>query len=153
MRNKTEKRAHVLFFYPKAPSYLYNFTCPTTDHLSMTTLNFSRRLSAKTISADVNAYHGLSAISKYISTRPEASAKSIEQAYDNMIARQKKEIELTATMKGAADAARQAEVEFHAAVLAMKESVRGQFGPDSDEAQAVGYKKKSEYKRPRRRSA
>ena len=119
----------------------------------MTTLNFSRRIPARTISADINAYHGLSAITKYISTRPEASAKSIEQAYDSMIAKQKKEVELTATMKSAVDAARQAEGEFHAAVLAMKESVRGQFGSDSDEAQAVGYKKKSEYKRPRRRSA
>jgi hypothetical protein len=30
--------------------------------------------------------------------------------------------------------------------------VRGQFGPNSDATQAIGYKKKSEYKRPRRRT-
>ena len=119
----------------------------------MTTVNFSRRIPNKTISADITAYHGMGAISNYVSIRPEASAKNLERAYESMISMQKNEAELTANMKSAADAARQAEAEFHAAVLAMKESVRGQFGPNSDEAQAVGYKKKSEYKRPRRRSA
>ncbi|MGB3571225.1 MAG: hypothetical protein WA783_02755 [Phormidesmis sp.] len=119
----------------------------------MTTVNFSRRISAKTISADINAYHGLSTIIGYTSKRVEATPKSLELAYDDMLAKQKREAELAANMKSAADATRQAEVEFHAAVLAMKESVRGQFGPNSDEAQSVGYKKKSEYKRPRRRSA
>lgn len=118
----------------------------------MTTLNFSRRISAKTIAADIKALHGLSAVPKYTAIRPEASAKSLEQAYTSMIATQKKEIELTATRQAAADAARQSEVAFHNAVLAMKESIRGQFGPNSDEAQSVGYKKKSEYKRPRRRT-
>ena len=118
----------------------------------MTTVNFSRRISAKTISADINAYHGLSTIIGYASKRVEATPKSLELAYNDMLAKQKREAELAANMKSAADATRQAEVEFHAAVLAMKESVRGQFGPNSDEAQAVGYKKKSEYKRPRRRA-
>jgi hypothetical protein len=37
--------------------------------------------------------------------------------------------------------------------MAMKEAVRGHFGSDSNEAQAIGYKKKSERKRPRRRAA
>lgn len=53
----------------------------------------------------------------------------------------------------AADAARLAEWEFHNAVLAMKEVVKGQFGSDSDEAQAVGLKKKSDRKRPVRQRA
>ncbi len=48
----------------------------------------------------------------------------------------------------AADAARLAEWEFHNAVLAMKEVVKGQFGSDSDEAQSIGLKKKSDRKRP-----
>ncbi|PZO16320.1 MAG: hypothetical protein DCF25_12595 [Leptolyngbya foveolarum] len=116
----------------------------------MTPVDFSRRVRAKTLSADITAYHGLSTVSKYTAVRPEASAKSLETSYGSMIAQQKREAELAANMKSAADAARKAEVDFHDAVLAMKESVRGQFGPNSDEAQAVGYKKKSEYKRPRR---
>jgi len=39
----------------------------------MTTVNFSRRISAKTISADINAYHGLSTIIGYASKRVEAT--------------------------------------------------------------------------------
>ncbi len=119
----------------------------------MTTVDFSRRVSTKTISADIDAFHGLSTITNYIPVRSEATPSSIKAAYEAMLAKQQKETELATQIKAAADAARQAEVEFHQMVLAMKESVRGQFGPNSDEAQAVGYKKKSEYKRPRRRSS
>lgn len=119
----------------------------------MATVDFSRRINVKAISADVASYHGLSTVTGYIPTRTEASDVGIRHAYKTMLEKQKKEIEFTKILKASADAARQAEVDFHNAVLAMKESVRGQFGPNSDEAQAVGYKKKSEYKRPRRRSA
>ena len=52
--------------------------------------------------------------------------------------------------RAASDAARLAEWEFHNAVLAMKEVVKGQFGSDSNEAQSVGLKKKSDRKRPTR---
>ncbi|MGB7250774.1 MAG: hypothetical protein WBC73_17700 [Phormidesmis sp.] len=119
----------------------------------MTTVDFSRRIAAKTLSADVVSYHGLATIPDYIPTRAEATPEGIQAAYDTMLEKQKREAEAVATVKAATDASRQAEVEFHAAILAMKESVRGQFGSNSDEAQAIGYKKKSEYKRPRRRSA
>ena len=119
----------------------------------MNMIDFSRRVPVKTISTDIASYHGLNTIPAYVSVRTEASAKSIKAAYDGMLAAQKKEVELTATLNSAMDAARQAEVTFHDSILAMKESVRGQFGPNSDEAQAIGYKKKSEYKRPRRRQA
>lgn len=119
----------------------------------MNTVDFSRRVSLKTISADVVAYHGLSTIANYIPTRDEATPTALQAVYEVMLTKQKKETELAAMLKAATDAARQAEVEFHGAILAMKESVRGQFGPNSDEVQSVGYKKKSEYKRPRRRSA
>jgi len=56
-----------------------------------------------------------------------------------------------ALYRAAVDAARLAEWEFHNAVLAMKEVVRGQYGSDSDQAQAVGLKKKSDRKRPHRK--
>ncbi len=89
----------------------------------------------------------------HIPVRTEATPEALQAGYEKMLTRQQRETELMATIKAASDAARQAEVEFHDRVMAMKETVRGQFGPNSDEAQAIGYKKKSEYKRPRRRSA
>lgn len=42
----------------------------------------------------------------------------------------------------------EAEWEFHNAILVAKEQVIGQYGIDSNEAQAVGIKKKSERKSP-----
>jgi hypothetical protein len=119
----------------------------------MTTIDFSRRVSQKVITADIAAYHGLSTVVGYIPIRSEATPVGIKDAYEVMLEKQKKETELATQLKASTDAARQAEVNFHSTVLAMKESIRGQFGPNSDEAQAVGYKKKSEYKRPRRQSA
>jgi hypothetical protein len=116
----------------------------------MNNIDYSKRIPAKVIDADVHSLHGLSVITNYLPVRNEATPEALKQAYEAMLAQQKKEDELMATVKAAFDAARHAEVEFHDAVLSMKESVRGQFGPNSDEAQAIGYKKKSEYKRRRR---
>jgi hypothetical protein len=116
----------------------------------MNNIDYSRKIPSKTIDADIDSFHGLNFISNYIPVRSEATPEELKNTYDKMISTQQQETELTAKIKAAADAARQAEVEFHEAVLAMKESVRGQFGPNSDEAAAIGYKKKSEYKRRRR---
>ncbi|MBW4652124.1 MAG: hypothetical protein KME20_03570 [Kaiparowitsia implicata GSE-PSE-MK54-09C] len=116
----------------------------------MPVVNIARRLPGKTVSADVVSYNGLGAVENYIPVRSEATPIGLKTAYETMLAQRQKETELTALLKAAADASRQAEWNFHNAVLAMKESIRGQFGPDSDEAQSVGYKKKSEYKRGRR---
>ncbi|MGB3200695.1 MAG: hypothetical protein WBA99_07325 [Nodosilinea sp.] len=119
----------------------------------MNTVDFSRRVSAKTIEADINSFHSMNFIKNYIPVRSEATPEALKAGYDAMRAKQQKETELLAAIKAASDAARLAEVEFHDMVMAMKETVRGQYGSNSDEAQAIGYKKKSEYKRPRRRSA
>jgi hypothetical protein len=116
----------------------------------MNKIDYSKKIPAKVIDADIDSLYGLSFITNYIPVRSEATPEELQAAYDTMFSLQKQEVELTAQIKAISDAARQAEVEFHEAVLAMKETVRGQFGPNSDEAAAIGYKKKSEYKRRRR---
>jgi hypothetical protein len=113
----------------------------------------NRRLSPKVIQQDLDAYHGLQTIEAYAATRPEASSEAIKTAYETMLAKQQEETEKQTLYKAAADAARLAEYEFHNAVLAMKETVKGLYGSDSTEAAAVGYKKKSERKRPTRTSS
>lgn len=117
----------------------------------MATVNTSRRLPGKTLEADIDALNGLGTVLQYSPVRSEATPAALKAAYEDMVAKQQQETELSVTLKAAADAVRQAEWNFHNAVLAMKESVRGQFGSDSDAAQAVGYKKKSQYKQRRRR--
>jgi hypothetical protein len=119
----------------------------------MTTQNTTRRLRPQLISEDVSSWHGLQTISTYETNRVDASAAKLQQAYQAMLVQQQAETEKQTLYRAAADAARLAEWEFHNAVLAMKEVVRGQYGLDSDQAQAVGLKKKSEYKRPSRKKA
>lgn len=116
----------------------------------MTNINYARRIPNRVIGDDIAAFHALDTIANYVPTRDGATPERLKAAYEAMLIKQRQENVQVATAKAAVDAARQAEVDFHEAVLSMKESVRGQFGPNSDEAQAIGYKKKSEYKRPRR---
>ncbi|WP_017300435.1 hypothetical protein [Nodosilinea nodulosa] len=113
----------------------------------MAVINTTRRLTGKIISTDIESVNGLDTVEGYIPVRTEATPGALKEYYELMLAKQKQETALEVSHKAASDEARQAEWNFHNAVLAMKESIRGQFGPDSHAAQAVGYKKKSEYKR------
>ncbi|MEH2201539.1 hypothetical protein [Nostoc sp.] len=113
----------------------------------------TRRLPSQSISQDITSLHGLQTITTYNTTRADASLANLQQAYQAMLAQQQAETEKLTLYRAAADAARLAEWEFHNAVLAMKEVVRGQYGSDSDQAQAVGLKKKSERKRPNRKKS
>jgi hypothetical protein len=115
--------------------------------------NTTNRLRPLVISQDVDSLHGLQTISTYDTSRADASVANIQQAYQAMLAQQQAETEKLASYRAAADAARLAEWEFHNAILAMKEVVRGQYGSDSDQAQAIGLKKKSDRKRPSRKKS
>lgn len=115
--------------------------------------NTSRRLSPHVLSQDIDALNGFNTIEGYSTKRQEATPEALQRAYQDMLAQQQSETEKLAMFRAAADAARLAEWEFHNTVLTMKEVVRGQFGVDSNEAQAVGLKKKSDRKRPTRAKA
>jgi hypothetical protein len=116
----------------------------------MPVITMIRRLPVKTLGADIDSLNGLGTVEGYVPVRSEASPEALRTRFAAMQAMQQKETELQAMLKAAADEARQAEWEFHNSILSMKEAVRAQFGPDSNATQAIGYKKKSEYKRPRR---
>jgi hypothetical protein len=110
--------------------------------------NTNRRLTPALLNQDVDSYNGLKTIDGYSTKRANATPEALQQAYQTMLAQQQAETEKLAMYRAASDAARLAEWEFHNAVLAMKEVVKGQFGSDSNEAQSVGLKKKSDRKRP-----
>jgi len=116
----------------------------------MPVITMVRRLPVKTLGADIDSLNGLNTVEGYVPVRDDASPKKLRTSFETMQAKQQKETELQAMLKAASDEARQAEWEFHNSILSMKEAVRAQFGPDSNATQAIGYKKKSEYKRPRR---
>ena len=117
----------------------------------MTIQDTTRRLRPQTISQDITSFHGLQTVSTYNTTRADASAAKLQEVYQAMLISQQIETEKLALYRATSDAARLAEWEFHNAVLAMKEVVCGQYGSDSDQAQAVGLKKKSDRKRPSRK--
>ncbi len=122
-----------------------------TKYACMPPQNTTNRLRPQLISQDIDSFHGLQTISTYNTTRADASTAKLQEVYQAMLISQQTETEKLALYRAASDAARLAEWEFHNAVLAMKEVVRGQYGSDSDQAQAVGLKKKSERKRPSRK--
>jgi hypothetical protein len=115
--------------------------------------NTSRRLAAQLLDQDIDSLNGFNTIQDYSTQRQEATPEALQRTYQAMLALQKAETEKLALYRAAADAARLAEWEFHNTVLAMKEVVRGQYGADSNEAQSIGLKKKSDRKRPARQKA
>jgi len=89
----------------------------TTTYKSMPAQDTTRRLRPQNISQDITSFHGLQTISTYDTTRTDASAAHLQQAYQAMLASQQAETEKLALYRAAADAARLAEWEFHNAVL------------------------------------
>jgi len=114
------------------------------------TLSRTRRLSPNQINEDIDCLNGLRTVEGYATARPEATLEAIEAAYTTMLDRQREATESEARYRAAIDDAREAEYDFHDAIIAMKEVVRGIFGTDSNAAQAVGLRKRSEYRRPAR---
>ncbi|MDX2097726.1 MAG: hypothetical protein SFW36_08105 [Leptolyngbyaceae cyanobacterium bins.59] len=117
----------------------------------MSLQNTNRRLTTRQLTQDIDSLNGFRTIADYSTKRPEATPERLQQTYQAMLVSQQLETEKLALYRAASDAARLAEWEFHNAVLAMKEVVRGQFGVESNEAQAIGLKKKSDRKRSIRR--
>lgn len=109
-------------------------------------------MSPSVIDADRAALVALRQIKDYAPANPDFSlemANALEarlrQAEDNVI--------LTTQAKAAAyDARDAARVELHDCLLGIKVAVKAQFGPDSDEVQALGLKKKSDYRISSRRT-
>ncbi len=119
----------------------------------MPTPNTNRKLTPQVIQQDVDSLNGLGTIPSYTTTRSEATTEALQNAYQALQFRRQTEKERQSLYQDSVDATRAAEWAFHNAVLAMKEVVRGQFGSDSNEARAVGLKKKSDRKRPVRSKA
>lgn len=117
----------------------------TKGHFKMAK-NQARRLSPKIIEADRTAYAAAQSIAGYTSANPAFHMTNITAARDAMDAAQTAEAQAIAAAATARDMATQREWEYHNLVLGMKTNVSGQFGSDSVELQAVGLKRKSEYK-------
>lgn len=108
--------------------------------------NESKRLALKVVSTDTDTFDALKAIADYRPQRGDASVAQIQLLYDNMIKLQTKETQAEKQYNSVLDNAVGAEWAFHNAILNCKDQVIAQYGKDSNEVQAMGRKKVSEYK-------
>lgn len=113
--------------------------------------NETSPLPARKLTEDQEIYGAVKGIANY---SPANQAYTVA-ALDAKRAELEGAFQTLAQAEAAAEAARDSLVakqwEFHNLILGTKDQIVAQFGPDSDEVQAVKLKKKSEYKRPTRK--
>ena len=110
----------------------------------------SKRISPGILRDDIAALAALSGIGEYDPRNEDHTVAALTACKIAMQDAQGDETRQTATLRTSRDVATAKEWEFHNAILRAKEFVIAQFGKDSNEVQAVGLKKKSDYSRPTR---
>lgn len=114
--------------------------------------NQARRLSPKTLQADIEAFQALQAITTYKPANTDFEIEKITDGFAKMSVKQTAEVQTAATAAAARDDAAAAEWDFHNLVQGGKTQIKAQFGEDSTEVQSIGLKRKSEYKNPGRKT-
>ena len=113
--------------------------------------NQSRRLTPAVLAEDESGFAALQAMALYEPANPTYSLQAIATARGLMQSARTEESQAQAALDTARDNAVAKEWEFHNLMLRVKDQVIAQFGPDSNEVQALGLKKTSERKPPTRK--
>ncbi len=109
----------------------------------------TRRLTPKELKADKDMVAALATLSPaYAPANAAYSLALIQSTQTAMNTAQNVEVQKQADANAARDAANTAEWLLHNKMLEAKKQVAAQYGSDSDQLQAIGLKKKSEYKKP-----
>ncbi|MDT4895992.1 MAG: hypothetical protein QOH25_1069 [Acidobacteriota bacterium] len=116
-------------------------------------VNQANRLKPSQIQADRDTFAALQAVTGYAPANPAYALTVITAAQASLASAQQAEAQAQAAAAAARDDAVAREWEFHNLMLGAKDQIIAQFGKDSNEVQAVGLKKKSEYNRPQRRAS
>jgi hypothetical protein len=101
--------------------------------------------------ADENGFAALQAITGYTPINPAYALDAVRAVHVELGNLRDAETQAAAAAAAARDRTVAKEWEFHNLMLGVKEQVIAQFGKDSGEVQALGLKRKSEYKPPKRR--
>jgi hypothetical protein len=114
---------------------------------------YPKRLRTTIVEADLEAVTALRDIADYRPHNPShaadvaaAQALTLQQAREH-------EARMERALAAARSASQQAEWALHETMLGVKAEVIAQYGANSEQVRAIGLKKRSEYKRPSRRSA
>ena len=98
------------------------------------------------------AFAALQAITNYTPANPAYTSAAVAAAHAELLTAQDEEARTAAAAAAARDNAAGREWNFHNLMLGVKDQATAQFGRNSNEVQALGRKKSSEYK-PRTRKA
>lgn len=112
----------------------------------------SRRLRPALLQADQEVLAALLAFPDYQPSNPAYRREVLQEALQTMQAKQSLEIQTLAAAKAARDEANSSEWRFHNLILGAKEQVIAQYGRDSAQVQALGLRRKSEYRGRSRRA-
>ena len=113
----------------------------------------SRRLPPAVLDADESGFAALQAIEGYAPANPVYTLAAITAAHEALQSAWTAETQAEKALATARDNAQDREWEFHNLILGVKDQVTAQFGRDSNEVQALGLKKSSERKAPRRKKS
>lgn len=107
----------------------------------------TRPLSPKLLQEDLDAFAALEAIAGYTPSNADFTVAKGTNKKTNMEAAQTKSVQDAATAAASRDDEIAAQWTFHDFIVGAKTQVKAQFGDSSNELQALGLKKKSEYKK------
>ncbi len=111
-----------------------------------------RRLSKTIAENNVVAFNKMRIIADYAPNKEQTSKEAVTLLFNQMLDAKRMEADAEVKWRAQRESAVDLEWRFHNAMLACKAYVVAQFGPDSNEVEALGLKKKSEYKKSKRNS-
>ena len=115
-------------------------------------MNPNRKLTDDQIEANREALVALRAMANYKPANAAYTVEAMNTREAAMIAAQQEVVRVQNMLAAARDARDAAELLFHHDMSEAKQQVRAQYGMNSDEVQAMGLKKRNDYRRPRRRA-
>jgi hypothetical protein len=113
--------------------------------------NETKRLRPAQVQTNKDSFAALKNIADYAPANPAYTVAKIQSSETGLNNKAQVESQANAAAAAARDDSVANEWEHHNLMLGARDQVVAQYGRDSNEAQAVGLKKKSEYKTPGRK--
>jgi hypothetical protein len=111
----------------------------------------TRRLKPKELTDDEEVYAAMKAMADYAPANQAYTQAKLDAGHAELEAAWHASVQADAAAEAARDTLVAMQWAFHNVILGTKDQVMAQYGPNSDEVQAVKLKKKSEYKTPKRK--
>ena len=113
--------------------------------------NETRKIDPATLAEDLEIYAALKDIDGYAPANPAYTVPALDVLRATLSTTETAEAQAAAAFETARDNRVAAQWGMHNGILGAKAQVTAQFGPNSNEVQAMKLKKKTEYKSPKRK--